>query len=177
MLLAIVDSFRLLWPERAWSGADTSRSCKMKRDHAWRIYMQGDCEDEPPKSLTSKLQSPDLVGLKPRQCLLVLDSPLLSLPDSYDGIWLDNLYLRATKEVFGMVVQLFAPSELYLTDCTFQGPGQGSSGSGEAGSNRGVVATNLYSRGALTARPGAVIDVCCDRCFGVFLLMFIVIGI
>lgn len=103
------------------------------------MCVQGDCEDPVPKTL----KATSLLELKPRQCLLIVDKPLIILKSG--GTWLDNLYIREGKDLdFALVSHFETPSELYLTSCIFQG----TSGLTAGPSKGGLLAKNTYAEGA-----------------------------
>jgi hypothetical protein len=109
--------------------------------------VQGNCKAEIQADLTAHLGSPALLPLKPAQCLVLIDTTLVSLK-SGDNLWLDGLYLREVatdRRMFAFVVQLFDPSELYLTGVTLQGT-SGPAANGPA--SGGVHAqSNVYAQG------------------------------
>ena len=104
-------------------------------------YVQGDCEDPVPTALPAA----SMRALKPRQCLVVVDKPLVIVTSG--GLWLDNMYIQEADDTdFALVSQLETPSELFLTSCTFQG----TSGVTAGPSIGALLAKNAYAGGEIS---------------------------
>lgn len=99
--------------------------------------MQGDCEGPVPTAL----KAADVEDLKPKQCVVKLEKPFIHVKSG--GIWLDNLLFYEDGLDFALVSQLELPSDLYLTNCTFQGT-SGLTGGPTIG---GLLAKNSYAEG------------------------------
>jgi hypothetical protein len=96
------------------------------------IAFQGECDSKVPKKLLKALDKGiPLAPLRPRQCLLLTASPLLSVDTAPARFWLDNLYIRYRAEfTFRNPTFFLRASQLslggldhtdaYVTRCTIQ---------------------------------------------------------
>lgn len=110
-----------------------------------------------PKELIRHLDGPDLLRMKPGQCLLVTDQPVLLPMEIYETpIWIDNMYIRvgsqaSLKNPGGLT--LLDATKMYLTNVTIQGDGTTDSraSDGQYASIFGKTRT-FYARGVFVSK-------------------------
>ena len=91
--------------------------------------MQGNCSTSPPDEDTLGLP-PAAARLRPflpGQCLILTDKNTFYVANQ--ALWLHNVYVRvrlSTRELFDELVQVwYTDSQLWVTNSTFQGDGNG----------------------------------------------------
>ena len=123
------------------------------------MWLQGNCAAEFPTQAALGLPATDAPlhpRLTGRQCLLLADSDVLQVTADVTGeaaqMWLDGVYLRLTQPrnmgEMNELVKVFGDGvEVWVTDCTLQGNGNGQRTCTECGLECGGSA-KLYVEGA-----------------------------